>query len=359
MRRNLPPGCIVDVDRYGKTRFYLRIKGRKKVRLDGMPWEPEFMDQYHRALDEDAPPERGPQPETWEWVCRKYFAEGMGQLGSRTRRVRRAILTRTFNEPTKPGSGALFSDMPVTAMSAKAIEVLRDRLIAVPAAANERVKAIRHVLAYALKERHVTTNAAKSVEYIRIQTDGFYTWTRDDVRQFIERHPLGTRAHLAMALMLYSGARRSDVVLLGKQHLRHGRLKFTPTKTRHTTGKTLELPVLPELQRAIDAGPTGSMTFLVTDFGRPYTFNGFGNWFKRRCREAGLPQCSAHGLRKLGATLAAENGATDAQLQAIFGWASHKMPMKYRKAADQKRLADQAMHMISVQELDTQKSNSK
>lgn len=333
------------------------ISPRKKVRLDGLPWSPEFMDLYHRALDDEAPQESGPQSGTWEWLCRRYFAEGMGGLGPRTRHVRRLILIKTFDEPIKPGSPARFSDMPLNAMGQKAIEVLRDRRIAVPASANERLKAIRHVLAYGMKERHVTTNAAKAVEYLRIQGDGFYTWTRDDVHRYCERHPIGTKAYLAMALMLYTGARRSDVVVLGKQHIRHGRLMFTPAKTRHTTGKALELPVLPALQRAIEAGPAGPMTLLVTEFGRPYTVNGFGNWFKHRCVEAGLPQCSAHGLRKLGAVLAAENGATDAQLQAMFGWASQKMPAKYRKAADQRRLAEQGMHMISVQELDNQKSN--
>jgi integrase len=51
---------------------------------------------------------------------------------------------------------------------------------------------------------------------------------------------------------------------------------------------------------------------------------GFGNWFRRCCRGVGLPHCSAHGLREAGATIAIENGATEHQLVAIYGWESAK-----------------------------------
>ncbi len=348
MPRRLPKHCVEDVDRYGKVRVYLRMRGRKKVLLKGTPWTPSFMEAYERAKVEDAPDHRGPQPGTWEWLCRKYFENGMASLGPRTARVRRAILTRTFAEPTKPGSPALFRDMPLSAIGPKAIEVLRDRLIQVPASANERIKAIRHVMDYAVKEQILAINAAKNIAYIQMRSDGFYTWSTDDVIKFTSRHPIGTKAYLAMALMLYLGARRSDVVTLGKQHVRSTTIRFTPMKTRHTTGKALTLPILPPLQRAIEAGPCGDLTFLITEWGKPYTANGFGNWFRRRCRDAGLPDCSAHGLRKLGAVLAAENGATDAELQAIFGWSSQKMPAKYRKGADQQHLAARAMHRVQL-----------
>lgn len=74
----------------------------------------------------------------------------------------------------------------------------------------------------------------------------------------------------------------------------------------------------------LDATLTGELAFLVTAFGKPYTSNGFGHWFRKQCDEAGLKHCSAHGLRKTGAALAAENGATERQLMAIFGWTAMK-----------------------------------
>jgi hypothetical protein len=97
-----------------------------------------------------------------------------------------------------------------------------------------------------------------------------------------------------------------------------------PRKTRYKRRTVSQKPVLPVLADVIARSPTGDMTFLMTSFGKPFTVAGFGNWFRKRCNEAGLPQCSAHGLRKAGATLAAEDGATDRQLMALYDWTSEK-----------------------------------
>jgi integrase len=82
----------------------------------------------------------------------------------------------------------------------------------------------------------------------------------------------------------------------------------------------------------------GDLTFLVNEWGRPFTDAGFGNWFRDRCVEAGVPG-RAHGLRKAGATIAANNGATSQQLMAIFGWDTLKEAERYTRGADQLRLS--------------------
>jgi Phage integrase family len=116
----------------------------------------------------------------------------------------------------------------------------------------------------------------------------------------------------------------------------------------------MEIPVLPDLQRVIDASPTGDLTFLVSEWKRPFAVSAFGNWFRTRSDEAGLPQCSAHGLRKAGATIAAENGATEHQLMAIFGWATSKEAERYTKTAQRKKMAGEAMSLL-VRPKDEQK----
>jgi len=108
--------------------------------------------------------------------------------------------------------------------------------------------------------------------------------------------------------------------------------------------------MLPALQQIIAASPCGDLTFLVNHWNRSFTDAGFGNKFRQWCNEAGLRHCSAHGLRKEGATIAAENGATSQQLMAIFGGTSLKMAELYARAADQKRLAESAMHMLDAKE---------
>jgi len=107
--------------------------------------------------------------------------------------------------------------------------------------------------------------------------------------------------------------------------------------------------MLPALRQVIDASPCGDLTYLVNDLGRAFTDAGFGNWFRDRCIEAGVPG-RAHGLRKAGATIAANNGASAHQLMAIFGWVTIKEAERYTRGADQQRLAQGAMHMLESNE---------
>ncbi len=148
--------------------------------------------------------------------------------------------------------------------------------------------------------------------------------------------------------------RRSDVVKLGKGMERDGALHFTVTKGALRKGrpgasgaKRLSLPILPALRAILDAAPSGHMTYLVTEHGRPFTAPGFGNKFRDWCNQAGLRHCSAHGIRKFDATAAAENGATAHQLMAMFGWDSIKQAEHYTRKASQQKLATGAMRLLT------------
>lgn len=356
MPRRLPRYCVEDIDRHGTIRIYLRRPGQKKVRLHGVPWTEAFMEAYRAALG-GPPPEaphdpRATTPGTWKWLCQSYIASvTFAGLDAVTRRRRRALLEATYEEPTKPGASAVFADFPLARLTPAAIRLLRDRKAKTPDGANNTVKAIRAVFKWAtLPEIELTqANPARDVGYLHRASEGFHTWTLDEVHRFIARHPPGSRAHLALCLLLFVGGRRSDVVKLGRQHVSAGWVRYTQHKGRNSKPMTLEVPVLPMLRAAIEAAPADHLTFLMTERGQPFTSNGFGNWFKERCREAGLPHCSAHGLRKAGATLAAENGATTNQLMAMFGWRTAKMAEHYTRKAEQKRLAGGAMHLIDLE----------
>jgi integrase len=359
MPRRLPPSCIEDQDRHGNWRIYYRAKGRPKVRLHGTPFTTDFMSQYEAAKGEAAPAKtKGITPGTWRWLCTRYFVECADYLryDDRQKRVRRGILEATFDEPIAPGSPRFFRDMPISMMTADAIEVLRDRKLAFPEGANNRLKAIRAVFKWAARKkgddgkRLASQNPARDVPLLKSNNpDGWHTWTVDEVRQFEERHPIGTKARLALALLLFTGQRRSDITRLGRQHVRDGKITLTQFKGRNRKPVRLVLPVLPALQQIIDTSSCGEMTYLVNDLGRSFTDAGFGNWFRDRCVEAGVPG-RAHGLRKAGATIAANNGATAHQLMAMFGWRTLKMAEQYTRAADQQRLAEAAMHMLDTRE---------
>lgn len=341
------PHILRDKDRHGNVRFYVRIHGRKMIRLREEPGSPAFLNEYTAALAAIKagvpPPNAHPVTDTLGWLVGLYLkSHPFRQLGQRTQRVRESILKEVLAEPCRAGHPLLVRDAPLKMLEPKAFKVLRDRKSATPGAANARLKALRGVMKWALDAEHIKVDHSAGVANLKYKTEPFRAWTVDEVKQFEARYPIGTKERLALALMLYTGVRRSNVVRLGSQHVKNGFLTFTTQKT--TT--PLQLPILPKLRAILDATPTGATTFLETAFGEPFTAAGFGNWFRDRCDRAGLKDCSAHGLRKAGATIAAENGATEKQLMAIFGWASGKQAAHYSKTANQKKLAGDAMHLL-------------
>ena len=228
------------------------------------------------------------------------------------------------------------------------MRILRDRKAGLPEAANVLIKALRRLFTWALETETpgITVNPARDAKYLKGRQGGHHSWTVEDVERYEARHPIGTTARLALALLLYTGQRRSDVVLFGRQHARNGWLRFTQQKNRNRKPITLELPILPALQEIIAESRTGDLAYLANEYGKPFTANGFGNKMRQWCDEAGLPDCTAHGLRKAGAVIAAENGATAHQLMSMFGWQTMKEAERYTKAAEQKKLAKGAMPLL-------------
>jgi integrase len=162
-------------------------------------------------------------------------------------------------------------------------------------------------------------------------TGGFRTWTDDELAQFEAVHPIGSRARLAFALLLWTAQRRGDVIRQQK------------------TGRRLWLPILPPPQEVLDAHPAGHLTFPTTKAGEPFSASGFTSWFRAMCRDAGLPAgLSAHGLRKARSRQLAEVGCSANQIAAITGHATLREVERYTKAAGQKRLATAAAAMEAV-----------
>jgi len=335
-----------DLDRHGNRRIFVRRFGRK-IRLRQPEGTEAFLEEYREALVASAQPAATSVPARPEkgqlrWLLVQYYESASYQgLEARTQRVRRLILDDICMAKGKK---------PYTYMEARHVEAIRDAKAKTPEAANARVKALRQVFTWAVKQKLVKSNPALEVEYFSTGSQGWHTWTIDEIRQYEAKHPVGSRARLALALLLYTGVRRSEVVRLGRQMIRSGWLTFTQTKNQKRDPIQVSIPVLPELQAVIDETPSGNMTFLVTEFGRPFTADGFGNRFRKWCNEAGLRHCSAHGLRKAGASIAAENGATTHQLMAMFGWKTVKQAEHYTRKANRKLLAGGAMHFVSLEQ---------
>ena len=349
-----------DVDRWGNVRLYFwRGKGHKKIRLTEKPGTEAFDRRYHELLrasetgELKPPPSTAPIPGTLRWLGTQWMqSAAYRQLAPRTQDSIRRALEGIYVEPIAPGAREIFGDCPLKHFTVRSVVILRDRKVDYPESANERVKRLRSLFTWARQPENahlgVTSNPAQQVSYLKPKrAGGFPTWSQADIERYQHHHPIGTKARLALELLIYTGARRSDVVILGRQHLRNGELSWVQHKGRQKKRTVVTIPVLPELMKILEASPTGDLTFLVTEFGRPYTAAGFANTFREWCKEAGLKDRSAHGVRKAAATYLADRGATAHQLMAIFGWSSIKQAEIYTREADRKRLARESRHLLS------------
>ena len=233
---------------------------------------------------------------------------------------------------------------PFAKMSTATIMAGRDRRANTPTQARHFLDAMRGLFRWALKARLVKIDPTVGVDNPpRLKTDGFAPWTEDDIAAYEQRWPIGTRQRVWLDVLIYTGLRRGDAVRFGRQHIRHGvgTIKTEKTGTEVTCRSCRFSPIRSK------AGPCGDLTFIAGENGHPLAKESFGNLFRKACREAGLRDRSAHGLRKAAATRAANAGATVAELEAIFGWSGGTMAALYTRAADRRRLAKGAMHKLA------------
>jgi len=212
-----------------------------------------------------------------------------------------------------------------------------------PSAANKLLDRLKVLLNFAVDIEQIKASPAAGMKGFKVVSEGFHTWTEDEIAKYLERQSEGSKARLAMALMLFTGQRRSDAVRMGWQHVNGGEIGVRQRKTH----KLMWIPIHPALRSILDQTPRTNMTFLLTEYGRPFTGIGFGNKMRDWCDEAGLSECSSHGLRKAMAKRLAEAGATTEQIKAITGHTTDTEVARYTAAANQELLADQAMAAIA------------
>jgi len=329
------------IDRNGRARFYFRRNGRRTP-LPGLPWSPEFMAAYQEALSGvPAQAEIGAKRikhGSIDALVLSYFnSTPFSELAAETKRTRRNILERFAEEHGDKRAAMLHREHIVTMFSKK-----RGKRFA----ARNWLKTIRALMQFAMADGRLKEDPTATIKNLSSKTEGFLTWMEDHIAQFERRWPIGTRERLALELLLCTAQRRSDIVRMGRQHIRAGAIEVTQQKT----GTKLAIPIHPNLQAALDALPSNHLTFLTTLYGRPFTAPGFTNWFRVTCNQAGLPKgISAHGLRKAAARRLAEAGCSANVIASITGHRSLNEVERYTRAADQARMAREGMAMLIEQ----------
>jgi integrase len=325
MPRKLPKHVNRHRTRHGQVIFYFRKGHGKHVRLPDIT-DPGFDAAYASALAGVAtPPPSKAAPDTLAWLIDAYKRSAhWAGLAPSTRRMRDNILAHVAREA---------GHVPYRAIGKRHINEAIDRRP--PHAGATFRKVMSQLFAWAVSVDKLQTNPVEQARRPKIKSKGFHTWTPEEVERFYARWQLGTRERLAMDLALFTGLRRSDLFRVGRQHVRDGVISIQTQKT----GAIAHIPVFANLRASLEAAPVGDLVFLVTERGTPFaSAASWGNWFGKVCRAAGVPG-RAHGLRKAGATIAAEAGASAHELMAMFTWTRLSEAERYTAAADRKRLA--------------------
>src|SRR5262249_18552939 len=185
------------------------------------------------------------------------------------------------------------------------------------------------------------------------ESKGHHTWTDEEVEQFRARHPIGTKARLALELMPQPGAGRGDGISLGRQHVKDGWVIYTQEKNRGRKPVLVETPLPEPVVAAIKAcpSPPEALTFLTNEWGRPFSKKAFGTWFRECCDKAGLlERCVPHGLRKAGCRIMGDSSCTPHEIMAVSGHRTLKEVMHYTEDYDRKLAAIRAQRKVAAKD---------
>jgi integrase len=321
--------------------WVVRIGKGRRIRIRAEFGTSEFDTEYQAAIAASTVPraKKGPSAGSLSWLIDRYREKSAEweSFSPATRRQRENIFHQVIETA---------GDQPVAKITTETIMAGRDRRKATPFQARHFLDTMRGLFRWAVKAGvGVKVDPTIGVDNPVQETgDGFPPWDEDDVARYEARWPIGTREPIWLDVLMFTGLRRGDAVRLGRQHVRDG---VATIKTEKSKGKIeVTLPILPVLTETLAAGPIGDLTFIINANDRPFKKESFGNAFKEACLKAGITNRSAHGLRKIAATRAANNGATEHALKAIFGWTTGRMAGLYTRDADRRRLARGNMHLL-------------
>ena len=324
-------------NRHGKRYASFRKKGQPRVRLPGEVGSKAFLDTYAECLSEAN--------------CNKTDNKYKIVAGTVSAAVRAFYRSKEFISLTQSTQAtyqrtyerfcADRGNKPLAFMEARHIKAILAGMAKTPAASNQLLKRLKQLMRFAVDEGIIKSTPLIGVTRMKYSFNPIRTWTEYDAIEFVNRHPPGTPAHLAFTIMSRTGFRKSDAVRFGKQHIQGNTIVFKSQKN----GVTVTIPIHKELAAAI-ALVSDRLIFLQNGQGRPFTANGFGNWMRERCDEAGLPDCSSHGLRKLIAKRLAEAGCSENTISAILGWKNNQQAALYTKDANREKLAREGMEKI-------------
>lgn len=316
-------------DRHGRRRYYYRRKGFARAPLPGLPGSPEFRAAY-AAAEKGVPlePRKPIQAGTFGALCLEYVgSNNYRRLAESTRRENGYVLRKLE---------AHLRSHPVAGL--ERVDILRWLDEMTPGAANKMLRVLKVLMTFAQDRAYRKDNPAKGIKLLK--GGEHRAWELKEMQAFEERWPMGTLERTGYALALYTGQRRGDVVRLTYKSIAGDAFRLTQGKT----GTVLEIPIHPELQKAIAAVRPRCEAGILANKDKALNPIYFGHMMARAIDAAGLPRgCVLHGLRKSAAVALIDAGCTELQAAAITGHKSARMLEIYAKARNQRGLGKVAM----------------
>jgi integrase len=322
-------------DRHGTLRFYFRRKGCARVALPDRPGSEAFMAAYQLALASAEPP-----------APLRVLAGSIDALVSDYMRSDQFLKNRPVTQANDRNILRRFCQQhgskPVRLLQQQHVRIILDGKAGLPGAQRNLKRNLRLLFDFAKDRGWRPDNPVTGIANVkRGKVEGHHSWSEEELELFESHWPVGSKPRLALALLLYTAVRREDVIHLGPANTRTGRLVYVQSKGR----VPMDIPIAPQLAEVIEATPTlGIRTFIVTGAGAPFTAAGFGNWWRDRCRDAGLPDgCRAHGLRKAMLRRMAQAGCSEDFIASVSGHQDMREIRTYVRAANRARMADEGM----------------
>jgi integrase len=324
------------VDRHGRPRFYFR-RGGKRVALPGSPFSAEFEAAYKALLD--GSPEKPTDIGASRIIAGTVGAAVVGYLASGDFRALAASSQKKYRIVLN-GLVRDHTDKRLALLQRRHVVQMLNARAATPAAARDLLRGLRLIVKYAISIGIRQDDPTAGVRFKMPKSDGHRTWTEDDIAAFEAAYPIGTKPRLSLALLLGTALRVSDVIRVGRGHVRNGVLRIVQQKT----GMPVAIPITAALAEIINASaPAQHLTFLISDGGRSFSSGYFSKWFRDQCTAIGLSGLSAHGLRKAASRRMAEAECSANQIAAVTGHRSLREVERYTREADRERLARAAI----------------
>ena len=284
-RVRLPKYVQAFIDRHGKPRHYFNRPGFRRP-IPGLAFSTEFMDAYKLYLDAWHVSQNAQtsaigrdriRPGSLAALMASYYRSSEFQtLRPITQKTYQNALERIRKE---------HGDRLARDLKREHIKALMAKKADKPDQANRLLKMLRLLMRHALDVKLRTDDPCHGIRKLKTGSTGFRTWSEDEIQTFYAAHPPGSRARLALDLLLYTGQRRQDVVKLGRQHLRGNFLVIRQSKT----GTSVSIPVDGRLREVLNALPSDRLTFIVGATGRPMTPESFTNWFRAAASDFPAP----------------------------------------------------------------------